>query len=402
MQSAGWLTKPTRNSTQLIGKVKTDTRIITDFSTIDQRDWDQLDHRDNPFLAHAFLVALEASGSISSESGWQPHHLALFEDDQLVACAPTYVKAHSHGEFVFDWAWADAYHRHGLPYYPKLLTAIPYSPVTGPRLLVTKGHPDADLLRKTLSGLAMEECESHDFSTWHCNFCDDTDSAILSNGPLLARHDWQFHWINQDYQSFDDFLGQLRSRKRKNIRRERRQVAESGIHFEWKLGLELSDRDHEFIFQCYRNTFQAYGNHAALQAGFFRMIAEKMPNHVHVSLAMRDEQTIAMSFFLSGGGRLYGRYWGCMEEVPGLHFEAAYYQGIEFCIANGLQVFESGAQGQHKISRGFVPSQTRSFHLVRNKAFHQAISSFLVREEHWQDEYRAELAGHDPFRRDGE
>ena len=382
--------------------VKTDTRIITDFSTIDQRDWDRLDHQDNPFLAHTFLAALETSSSINPESGWQPHHLALFQDDKLVAFAPTYVKSHSHGEFVFDWAWADAYHRHRLPYYPKLLTAIPYSPVTGPRLLVAKGHPQADMLRKALSGLAMAECETHDFSSWHCNFCNDADTEILSSEPLLTRRDWQYHWVNHDYHSLDDFLGQLRSRKRKNIRRERRQVGESGIHFEWRLGSELSERDHEFIFQCYRNTFRAYGNHAALQAGFFRMIAEKMPEQVHVSLALRNEQAIAMSFFLSGGGRLYGRYWGCMEEVPGLHFEAAYYQGIEFCIENGLQVFESGAQGEHKISRGFVPSQTRSFHLVRNEAFRQAISSSLVREEHWKDEYRAQLAQHDPFRRDRE
>ena len=382
--------------------MKTESRIITDFSTIDQRDWERLDHRDNPFLAHTFLAALEASGSICPETGWEPHHLALFQDDKLVAFAPTYVKSHSHGEFVFDWAWADAYHRNRLPYYPKLLTAIPYSPVTGPRLLVAKGHTHADLLGKTLSRLAMDECESHGFSSWHCNFCNDKDAAILSDEPLLGRRDWQFHWFNHDYRSFDDFLAQLRSRKRKNIRRERRQVGESGIHFEWKPGSELSDRDHEFIFQCYRNTFQAYGNHAALQPGFFRTIAQEMPEHVHVSLAMRNEQAIAMSFFLSGGGRLYGRYWGCMEEVPGLHFEAAYYQGIEFCIDHGLQVFESGAQGEHKISRGFVPSQTRSFHLVRNEAFRQAISSFLVKEEHWQNEYRAQLAGHDPFRRDSE
>ena len=380
--------------------MKTVPRIITDFSKIDKRDWDQLDHRDNPFLSHPFLNALETSASVCVDSGWQPHHLGLYQGDQLVAFAPTYIKSHSHGEFVFDWAWAAAYQRHRLPYYPKLLTAIPYSPVTGPRLLVKIGHPDADLLRQSLVDLAIDECRTGDFSSWHCNFCNETDSAALDKEPLLARRDWQYHWFNQDYQSFDDFLCQLRSRKRKNIRRERRQVCESGIVFEWKGGAELSQRDHEFVYTCYQNTFMAYGNYAALQAKFFRDIAQNMPNRVHVLLAKRDDQPIAMAFFLSGGERLYGRYWGCVEEVPGLHFETAYYQGIEFCIEHGLRVFESGAQGQHKISRGFMPSQTRSFHLVRNEAFREAIAQFLIRENQGLDEYRAQLALHDPFRRD--
>ena len=380
--------------------MKTVPRIITDFSRISERDWDHLDHADNPFLAHAFLNALEASASIGGDSGWQPHHLGLYQGEQLVAFAPTYIKFHSHGEFVFDWAWAAAYQRHRLPYYPKLLTAIPYSPVTGPRLLVKSGHPDAGLLRQSLVDLAIDECAARDFSSWHCNFCTETDSATLDNEPLLARRDWQYHWLNQDYRSFDEFLGQLRSRKRKNIRRERRQVSQSGIRFEWKSGTELSLRDHEFVYACYQNTFMAYGNHPALQAGFFRDIAKNMPNRVHVLLAKRDDRAIAMSFFLSGGGRLYGRYWGCMEEVPGLHFEAAYYQGIEFCIEHGIRVFESGAQGEHKISRGFIPSETRSFHLVRNEAFRQAIAEFLSRESQVKDEYRVQLAAHDPFRRD--
>ncbi|MEE8340277.1 MAG: GNAT family N-acetyltransferase [Xanthomonadales bacterium] len=380
--------------------MKTVPRIITDFSTIDERDWARLDHGDNPFLSYAFLNALEASTSISADSGWQPHHLGLYQGDDLVAFAPTYIKFHSHGEFVFDWAWASAYQRHGLPYYPKLLTAIPYSPVTGTRLLVKTGHPEAGLLRQALVDLAIGECNTRNLSTWHCNFCSDTDAAALDNEPLLARRDWQYHWFNQDYQCFDDFLSQLRSRKRKNIRRERRRVSESGIRFEWKCGTELSQRDHEFVYACYQSTFMAYGNHPALQAGFFRDIAKNMPGRVHVLLAMRDDQAIAMSFFLSGGGRLYGRYWGCMEEVPGLHFEAAYYQGIEYCITHGIRVFESGAQGQHKISRGFVPSQTRSFHLVRNEAFREAIAQYLTRENQGLDEYREQLAAHDPFRRD--
>ena len=383
-------------------EVKTVPRIITDFSRIDERDWDQLDHGDNPFLSYAFLKALESSASISADTGWQPHHLGIFQGEQLLAFAPTYIKSHSHGEFVFDWAWAAAYQRHGLPYYPKLLTAIPYSPVTGPRLLVRKGQSDAGALKQALLKLAIDECRTRSFSSWHCNFCNDTDAATLDNELLLARSDWQYHWFNQDYRCFDNFLEQLRSRKRKNIRRERRQLAASGIRFEWKRGEELSNQDHEFVYSCYQSTFMAYGNHAALNAGFFRDIAKNMGERVHVLLALRDHHPIAMSFFLSGGGRLYGRYWSCMEEVPGLHFEAAYYQGIEFCIEHHIEVFESGAQGEHKISRGFVPSKTQSFHLVQNEAFREAISRFLDKENHGLDQYRKQLDQHDPFRRDSE
>jgi len=380
--------------------VKPEARIITDFSTIDERDWNQLDHQDNPFLAYAFLSALETSGSVCTQTGWQAHHLCLYQDGNLLAFAPTYIKSHSHGEFVFDWSWADAYQRHGLDYYPKLLTGIPYSPVTGPRLLVKKDHPDSQGLKDSLGTLAMAECESLACSSWHCNFCTESDSATLDQEELLARRDWQFHWNNRGYESFDDFLGELRSRKRKNIRKERRQVQNAGIHFEWKTGSELTEKDLDFVFLCYRNTFQAYGNYAALQDSFFRIIAHNMPNHVHVSMAIRDEQAIAMSLFLSGGGRLYGRYWGCTEEFPGLHFEAAYYQGIEYCIEHGLQVFESGARGEHKISRGFVPSQTRSFHLLRHGAFREAIARHLEKENQWLDHYYERLLKHDPYRRD--
>ena len=380
--------------------MNTDTRIISDFSTIDERDWDQLEHENNPFLSWSFLHALEASGSVAAKTGWQPHHLAVFQDGQLTAFAPTYIKTHSHGEFVFDWAWADAYHRHGLDYYPKLLTAIPYSPVTGPRLLIRKGHPDNVALRKILLRLAADECDRQNFSSWHCNFTSTADAKALERAALMKRRDLQFHWLNQGYESFDAFLQQLRSRKRKNIRRERRQVHDAGVRFEWKSGRELTRQEMDFVYLCYSNTFHAHGNHAALQPGFFRLIADGLADQMHVSLAIRNETPIAMSLFLSGGNRLYGRYWGCVEEVPGLHFEAAYYQGIEHCIEHGISVFESGAQGEHKISRGFVPSRTRSYHLVRHEGFRSAIAEHLKRESHWLKSYQDELLQHDPYRRD--
>jgi len=360
---------------------------------------DRLDHQGNPFLSHAFLSGLERSGSIGPAIGWQPHHLALYENDELVAFAPSYIKTNSHGEFVFDWAWADAYHRNRLPYYPKLLTAVPYSPVTGMRLLTRQGHDEAELLRRRLILLAQEQCSEHEFSSWHCNFVSSDHQSLEASG-LLARSDWQFHWQNPGYSTFDDYLAKLRSRKRKNVRRERRMVADAGITFEWKSGEELDTADLGFIHSCYKSTFHAYGNSPVLSQSFFEIIAREMKARVQVSFAHCNGQRVAMSFFLTGGGRLYGRYWGCISEFPGLHFEAAYYQGIEYCIRSGINVFESGAQGEHKVARGFLPTKTRSYHFVENPVFREAIADFLSRETQWLDDYRDELMKHSPFRRD--
>jgi predicted N-acyltransferase len=376
------------------------TRIITDFASIRQADWARLDHGDNPFVSHAFLAALESSGTIDARSGWTPQHLAVFEDDSLVACAPTYIKTNSHGEFVFDWAWADAYQRHGLPYYPKLLTAVPYSPVTGPRLLTRADHSARSGLRERLVESALELCEQRDFSSWHCNFTAEADRSALDLAGLLSRSDWQFHWRNDGYRDFEDYLGRLKSRKRKNIRRERRQVREAGIRFRWVTGDELTDRELEFIYACYVQTFRLYGNHPALTRKFFTDLAAGLGQGMRVALAERGTQAVAMSLFLVGGGRLYGRYWGSAEDLPGLHFEAAYYQGIEHCIAHGLDVFESGAQGEHKISRGFMPVRTRSFHHLREEVFRAAIAQYLDREQALLEEYREQVRQHDPYRLD--
>ncbi len=380
--------------------MKLSPRIVPDFSSIDPEAWEHLDHGDNPFLSCAFLGGLESSGSLGAHSGWQPHHLALYEGEELVAFAPSYAKTNSHGEFVFDWAWADAFHRHGLAYYPKLLTAVPYSPVTGPRLLTRRHHPDPAQLRKRLIDLACGECEQSGFSSWHCNFVTGEDSNVLEKSDLLGRSDWQFHWRNPGYASFDDFLGRLQSRKRKNIRKERRTVVEAGIDFEWKCGDEIDESDIRFIHRCYTGTFHAYGNHPALNDAFFTSLAKGLQHRFQVAFARLDGERVAMSLFLQGGGRLYGRYWGCTRDIPGLHFEAAYYQGIDHCIRNGIGVFESGAQGEHKIARGFMPTRTRSWHFVRHDAFRDAIAEFLSRETGWLDDYRDELLQHSPYRRD--
>jgi predicted N-acyltransferase len=375
-------------------------RIVKKFSAIKQRDWDQLDHSDNPFLSYAFLEALEFSGSVSAETGWQPHHLCLFEQDQLVACAPSYLKSHSHGEFVFDWSWADAYQRYGKAYYPKLLTAIPYSPVPGPRLLTRCDHAQTTRLKEELVALAVSQTEELDLSSWHCNFVESGDCDKLQSELLMARTDWQFHWFNRGYENFDDFLAQLRSKKRKNIRRDRRLVTDAGVRFIHKLGGDLDLDELDFVFSCYQQTFFEHGNHPALNHAFFARLADKLPESVLAVIAMRGEQRIAMSMYLTGNKRLYGRYWGCIESVPGLHFETAYHQGIEFCIEKNLDVFEPGAQGEHKISRGFTPVRTHSFHLVRDPVFRTAISDYLQRERSWMEEYRQELGQREPFRVD--
>jgi len=376
------------------------SRIIGDFGSIRPDAWAALDHRDNPFLSHAFLSALESSGSISTASGWTPQHLALYEDGDLVAFAPTYLKSHSHGEFVFDWAWADAYQRAGLSYYPKLLTAIPYSPVTGPRLLTRCGHAAPDALRRALVEQALALCSETRLSSWHCNFILSDEQEALESAALLPRRDWQFHWHNEGFADFEDFLEQLRSRKRKNIRRERRQVREAGVEFRWLRGSEVGPAELDFLYRCYIRTFRAYGNHPALTRSFFETVAAKLDERFFVVVATRSGQPLAMSLFLAGGGRLYGRYWGCEEELPGLHFETAYYQGIEYCIRNGIDVFESGAQGEHKISRGFLPRQTRSYHFLREPRFREAVAHYLERELRWMQDYREQLAQHDPYRAD--
>jgi predicted N-acyltransferase len=373
-------------------------RIAGSVASISPLHWQALDHQGNPFLSQAFLQALETSGSVSEAAGWQPHHLCLYEGPQLVGFAPTYLKSHSHGEFVFDWAWADAYLRHGRKYYPKLLTAVPYSPVTGPRLLVQAGHPQAAAIGRELAQLARSQCEELDLSSWHCNFVDAGGSGVLRQEPLLARSDWQFHWFNHGYASFDDFLATLRSKKRKNILRDRRLVRDAGIRFVRKTGQQLSAADLDFAFACYQQTFLEHGNHPALNRAFFAALASQAPESLLVVLAMRGEKAVAMSLFLVGGGRLYGRYWGCLEQVPGLHFEAAYHQGIEYCIEHGLHAFEPGAQGEHKISRGFTPVRTNSFHLVRDPVFRAAIADFLQRERAWMEDYRQQLTVHLPFR----
>lgn len=365
--------------------------------------WNALLPDDNPFVDHAFLSGLEQHGCLQPDLGWLPHHLGLYRSGQLVAAAPLYLKFNSHGEYVFDWAWASAYARHGLDYYPKLLCAVPYSPVTGPRLLVSTGE-DADALRVALIDAMRSKTQRHGWSSAHVNFPIQPDSGAFANSEWLPRFDWQFHWHNAaagdgGWRDFADFLDAMTAKKRKNIRQERERVGRAGIVCDVLHGDEMGARDWRLLHDFYNSTFIAKGNHPALTLPFFRHLGTAMPRRVFAVFARRDTQTIAAALFLRSSDTLYGRYWGCAEEIPGLHFEVCYYQGIDYCLRHGLRYFEPGAQGEHKVARGFLPTMTRSFHYLDDTRFRAAVSDALAREAAGLREYHAELMTHSPYSR---
>ncbi len=363
---------------------------------IEAADWDALVADDNPFVGHAFLSGLERHGCLSAEYGWQPHHLGVYAEERLVAAAPLYLKGNSHGEFVFDWSWAAAYERNGLAYYPKLLAGVPYSPVTGPRLLAGRGE-DAAALRRVLTGLIERETGRLGLSSAHANFVADDDAAALADAGWLARGDWQFHWHNRGWSDFDDFLDALSSKKRKNIRQERAQVARAGVHCTPMLGGDLDEATWNAVHRLYRRTFDAHGNYAALTPAFFRHLGRALPTRSMVVLCRRGAELVAMALFLRSADTLYGRYWGAESEVPGLHFEACYYQGIDYCLREGLARFEPGAQGEHKVARGFLPVATRSFHHVVDERFRAAIADALRAEARALEDYRRDVLAHAPY-----
>jgi uncharacterized protein len=364
-------------------------------SSIDRLDWNGLGDRTGPFVDWRFLSALEASGSVGAASGWLPQ--ALTEQDEqgrLLAAAPAYLKSHSHGEFVFDWAWARAAQGAGLPWYPKLLVASPYSPVPGPRLLGADRHPQAaERLVQQIERLV----EINAWSSAGVNFCSLEDAAILEAAGWLGRFDWQFHWHNPGYRDFGDFLGRLQRKPRKNIRAERRRVAEAGWTFEWKDGSALEPEDLDLADRCYQATFALYGNLPMLKREFFRLNAASFGPDFLLCIARQNGQALACAIFWRDQKRLYGRYWGSLVDTRDVHFETCYYQGIDYCIAHGLEWFEPGAQGEHKIRRGFLPTKTRSYHYIRHPGMRQAIKRYLQAEGEALMEYREQLRRLEPF-----
>ncbi|MBW4933987.1 GNAT family N-acetyltransferase [Marinobacter sp. F4206] len=360
-------------------------------------DWEQLAGRDNPFLRYEFFQALEHSGCTCAETGWQPSHLVFRVAGKLAGVAPAYLKSHSMGEYVFDWAWADAYQRHGLDYYPKLLIAIPFTPSQGPRLLMDPGlrqHVGSGELPELLDRL-ISQLGAH---SWHLLFPDAADRALLEQEDDLHRIGCQFHWHNRDYRCFDDFLAQLTSRKRKSIRKERRQVAEQDITFRRFHGREIPDHVLSAFYVFYQATYLKRGQRPYLNRQFFERVRESLPEHLYLVMAVREGEMIAGALFLRGADTLYGRYWGCLDEYNHLHFETCYYQGIEMAIELGLAHFDAGAQGEHKLVRGFEPVITHSWHGIQHPGFREAIAAFTEDEAEHVAGYYEEALTLLPFR----
>ena len=380
----------------LISIVNYRTQIISSLGEIGQESWDGLvatQQDRNPFLSFAFLHALHASGSASADSGWQPQYLTLWREQSLEAALPLYVKSHSYGEYVFDWAWADAYRRNGLDYYPKLLSAIPFTPVAGSRLLART----AEASDKLVEALCVLQ-EANGLSSTHILFPPESQAQSLKDAGFMLRSGVQFHWINQGFRDFEDFLSSLDRKKRKNIRAERRKVEEAGVTFRHIPGAAAGDVDWRFFKRCYDRTYAAHYSTPYLNLDFFQRLGRTMPQHLRLIMAEHHGRPVACSFIVHDESTLYGRYWGALEDIPCLHFETAYYQPLEFCIAQKIGCFEGGAQGEHKMARGFLPHRTWSAHWLAHPAFADAIERFLQQEAGGIDAYLDELNDRQPYR----
>lgn len=367
-------------------------RLVEALAAVRPDRWDAISGQ-TACLSHAFLSALEDSGSVGAGTGWTPRHLGLWAGDNLQAALPLYEKHHSYGEYVFDWAWADAYARHGLDYYPKLLSAIPFTPVPGLRLL--GDDPES---RIQLLDAALQIAEDVGHSSLHILFPAGAEAEWMRERGMLIRTGVQFHWLNRGYRDFDDFLSALNHDKRKKIRQERKRAAAHGLSCAWLDGASAQAADWHFFYRCYATTYALHRSTPYLTPTFFPMLAERAPDKVRLLLARRGGEPVAAAFFLCDGEALYGRYWGASEHLPFLHFELCYYQAIEYCIRNHIPRFEGGAQGEHKMARGLEPVATRSAHWIRDPRFRDAVDRFLAREKEGVGFYLDELADRSPFR----
>jgi len=375
--------------------------IIGSLNEVSSHEWNTLHGTQMPFLRHEFLSALEKYHCVGKATGWIPQHILLYEDKTLLGAIPQYLKTNSYGELVFDWAWAEAYQRSGLHYYPKLVIAIPYTPASGPRLLIAP-HADRDKISVQLIQCALEYARQYNVSSLHCLFPHQDDLQQFTQQGLLPRIGCQFHWHNlpgkENYRDFDDYLEHFTSRKRKKIRRERRAVTEAGISLQRLYGNELSDAQWQTVHRHYSSTFDRLSGYATLSLDFFREISRTLPQQLIVILAEHQGNTVASAICFRDNITLYGRHWGCDTHFQNLHFEACYYQGLEYCIEHRLQCFDPGAQGEHKISRGFLPTTTWSAHWIAEPRFRTAIEDFLQRETQSMQHYIDNLHKHSPFK----
>jgi len=375
-------------------------RVIDGIERVPATAWDACAGPANPFVSHAFLATLEGSGAVAPKTGWLPQHLVV-EDGvgALRACAPLYLKSHSYGEYVFDWAWADASERAGIPYYPKLQAAVPFTPVTGPRLMVRPGEPE-DLADGLIAGM-LHLAQRHGASSLHVTFSTEAEWRRLGAAGLLLRVGHQFHWENRGYANFDHFLDALASRKRKAIRKERQAVADSGITLRCLVGDDIGEDHWDAFYRFYRDTIGRKWGPAYLNRAFFSLLHQTQRERIVLVWAEHDGRAVGGALNLIGGDTLYGRYWGCLERYRFLHFEACYYRAIQFAIEHGLARVEAGAQGPHKIQRGYLPVATYSAHWIADPALRRAIAQYLEHEREAEDGERAELAEASPFRKGG-
>ena len=371
-------------------------RVIAEgIASLPRDTWNQLAGCEAPHLSHEFLAALEVNRCLGSRVGW--HAMPWLVEDEVgraMAALPLYIKENSFGEFVFDWAWAEAYQRHDVPYYPKWVVASPFTPATARKFLISPGDSNEELAQALL-GHVLETAKVRGISSVHFLF---TDEAVLRNSALIHRIGCQFHWSNQGYRDFRDFLESLTAKRRKEILRERRKVNEAGIRIRRRSGDELSTEDWVRFHSLYRGTFEKHANFPALTLAFFQAIGKTMGDRLLVVEALSGEIVVASAFFMVGQNTLYGRYWGADEEVPALHFEVCYYQGIEFAIERGLAVFEPGAQGEHKISRGFLPVRTHSYHWIGHEGFRDAIARHVILENQQMESYIRSCEARSPYR----
>lgn len=382
-------------------KTELEFRFHKAVAEISAKQWNVLAADRSPFLRHEFLNALETTGCANVDTGWQPWHLGVYEKDSvengLIAVVPLYLKSHSYGEYVFDWSWADAYRQHAMRYYPKLVTSVPFTPSSAARFLMSE-ETDQQALTIAIAEAVIAEATRIDASSWHVLFPTKIESDHLVDSKVRQRIATQFHWYNRDYTSFDHFLDAFNSRKRKNLRKEREAVRSQDIHFQRFEGHQITGTLWQEFYRFYQNTYQVRGQHGYLTSEFFQRIGEVMPDNILLVVATLHGRNIAAALSFKDIHKLYGRYWGCLEEYQFLHFETCYYQGIEYAIEHQLKSFDSGAQGEHKIQRGFEPIITYSNHWIADPRFDEAIGDFLAKEAEHVEGYRSEAETLLPFK----
>lgn len=367
-------------------------QIVADLRTLAPEDWNRLPGTDNPFLRHEFLSGLETYNCLSPY-GWTPQHLIATESGRLIGAVPMYLKTNTYGEFVFDFSWAQAYERAGLAYFPKLVAAVPYSPVTGSRILSS----DPRVVEQLILG-AREHAKRLRVSSLHWLFPTESDTQQLEQHGYLRRTGCQFHWTNAGYRDFADFLATFNAQKRKSVNRERRRVSEAGVEIEILDGHAATDEHWQIFHRFYASTFARLSGWATMSEDFFRHLGRTLPDQIMLVLAKHQGRYVAGAFSVRSNDTLYGRHWGCDTEFNSLHFEACYYQGIDYCIKHGLKHFEPGAQGEHKVGRGFAPTHTWSAHWLAEPGFHRAVADFVKHERLGMDQYMSELDEHLPFK----